>query len=179
MAIKRISCPSCHFNQFKHDDGGNLICQACGTRFASPRDEIICDTCGTANPGSALKCMKCGLDLGSTCPVCAYQNAPGLDFCLECGTQLDTFSNVSVRVGEGLSIAKATMEDRLVQSKRDDAVFLHRERERINEAERLRIEQIRAMRKKQLQQQRLAALLAGGAIAITMLGLAVFWLLLQ
>jgi class 3 adenylate cyclase len=46
---------------------------------------MLCDSCGTANPGSAKFCAECGRPLSSRCVECRTEIPGGAKFCLECG----------------------------------------------------------------------------------------------
>lgn len=49
---------------------------------------VSCPNCGTANPGDAQFCMRCGTALTKRCPACGAANQLAAHFCLRCGTPL-------------------------------------------------------------------------------------------
>jgi ribosomal protein L40E len=151
MTLKRISCPSCGSSQFRHDDEGNLICEYCGTKFASPREEIVCPACGTENPPDARRCMQCGLMLGKSCPVCNHVNPPAAEYCEECASPLDVLESVYERARGG-GRQKGMIKKHLVRSKQADMAYMQTERERIDAEERERQARL-LVRQEQAQRQ--------------------------
>nr|MBN1229797.1 zinc ribbon domain-containing protein [Anaerolineae bacterium] len=156
MALKRIVCPSCGAGSFKHDEEGNLICESCGAKFASPREEIQCHTCGTLNPAQAERCMKCGGRLGRQCPVCGYINPPHADHCEKCATPLDTLSSIVSRMREASDGAVVDRTERLASSKTADSRFLAEQRALIEAEEKARLKRLAEQQSQhQRKQQRL------------------------
>ncbi len=58
---------------------------------------MICEQCGTDNPGWRAFCLRCGKSLGILCR-CSFPNQPGDQFCGGCGQSLDNLKQGS---GEG------------------------------------------------------------------------------
>lgn len=168
MALKRISCPSCGGNQFEHDSEGNLICGHCGTNLASPRETIVCTTCGTENPPDARRCMNCGLALGRICAVCNHPNPPGVDHCQNCANPLDRLSSVYMRTKEGIRHSTGVREQHLIETKREDMRYMLEQRARLDEEERRRLGQLAAQRTESQRQQRImiTVILIGFGVAI-------------
>jgi hypothetical protein len=176
MTLKRISCPSCGSSNFTHDDEGNLICDMCGVKYASPREEIQCRVCGALNPPDARRCMSCGILLGIRCPVCREINAAGSDHCEYCAAPLDTFSGIVSRMAEGVEGAVAERTERLASHKVADAEYLAAERARLYEEERQRQRRLRALQRQSHHTQNTmltvvllliaGILLAGVAVAV-------------
>lgn len=162
--LKPITCAACGASAFEHDAEGNLICTHCGTKFASPREEIICPTCGTSNPAGAIRCMNCGLALGKLCPVCNTPNLPGAEVCIHCATPLDTLAAISTRKGEGKRISDAMREQRLVEQKGGDAIYMAEQRARIEAEERVRLEQLAAQQAESRRQQTTVIIVAVGLV---------------
>ena len=144
MSLKRIACAQCGSNSFVHDDEGNLICGHCGTKFDSPREDVICSACGTMNPPQAKRCMNCGLSLGQNCPACNHPNIPGADHCENCGTRLDVLSEVFARAEDGGRAKAMALRERLVQSKAEDMQYMAEQRARIDAEDRERRARIAA-----------------------------------
>ena len=167
MALKRISCPSCGSGSFDHDPEGNLICKSCGAKFASPRDEIQCNTCGSLNPSQAERCMKCGSRLGRQCQVCRHINPPNSDHCEKCATPLDTLSSIVSRMRESSDGAVVDRMERLASSKTEDARFLAEHRARLDAEEHSRLQQLaekQAQHQKEQQRLVLISLIVVGSI---------------
>jgi hypothetical protein len=152
-ALKPIVCATCGASKFEHDSEGNLVCSHCGVKFASPREEILCSTCGVANPADAKRCNNCGLMLGKLCVVCNHVNPPGTEFCLECASPLDTLSSVASRMGEGKRVSDALREKKLIGSKSEDMLYMQRERERLDQMERERLAGLAAQKAKSSKQE--------------------------
>ena len=51
--------------------------------------ELLCATCGRANPPGFRFCGGCGAGLGRECLACGAPATPDLDFCGQCGARLD------------------------------------------------------------------------------------------
>lgn len=175
--LKPITCAACGGSTFEHDSEGNLICTHCGTKYASAREQIICPACGTENPAEALRCMKCGLNLGKLCPACNHLNPPGADNCLNCATPLDTLAVVSMRRGEGKRLSDALREQRLVSQKGDDIAYMERQRQVIDAEERARQQRLMDQAAEAKRQQTLVIVIAvvlvvclvGAALALSLL----------
>lgn len=163
-ALKPIVCATCGASKFEHDSEGNLVCSHCGTKFASPREEILCPTCGVSNPADAKRCKNCGLMLGKLCVVCNHLNPPGTEFCLDCASPLDTLSSVTSRMGEGKRISDALREKKLIGSKSEDMLYMQRERERLDQMERERLADLAAQKAQSSKQQ--AILVVGSIILV-------------
>ncbi len=176
--LKPITCPSCGSSRFERDNEGNLICSACGTKFASPREQIVCPACGTYNPADANVCMNCGLTLGKICPACNHLNPPGTENCLECGTPLDTLSSLATRVGEGKRRSQALREQQLVRQKGDDLAYMERERERIDAEEQARQLQLARQRAEARRQQSNLIAISVVVLLVIFVGIAVISLLM-
>jgi len=166
-SVSRITCPSCGSSRFKHDRSGNLICESCGTMYASPRELILCATCGKENPPSAKKCMECGRRLEITCVNCGYVNPPGLTHCAYCASPLDVLASVMQRMN-----AQERLKQELVQTKQTDIQFLASEVERREAEQREKIALIQAERAKDIRRIRLYFAIGIGAVIF--LFLAVF-----
>lgn len=151
--LKSIVCATCGASKFEHDNEGNLICSYCGIKFASPREEILCSTCGISNPADARRCKNCGLMLGKLCVVCNHLNPPGTEFCLECACPLDTLSSVTSRMGEGKRVSDALREKKLISSKSTDMLYMQHERERLDQMERERLAELAAQKAQSNKQQ--------------------------
>ena len=103
-----ISCPACgHTN-----DASARFCNSCGLRIDS-----VCPSCGAANAAGSRFCGECGRDMATAasepgpvaeqapeaglepvakptppkvaCPRCQYVNAPGSEYCFNCGLPLE------------------------------------------------------------------------------------------
>jgi ribosomal protein L40E len=158
--LKPITCAACGASSFEHDSKGNLICTHCGTQYASPRELILCPACGTENPAQALKCMKCGLNLGKLCPACNELNPPGAEHCLKCGTPLDTLASIAMRRGEGKRISDAMREQRLVSQKGQDVAYMEQQRRAIDAEEYARQQQLARQKAEAARQQRILIVVA-------------------
>lgn len=152
-ALKPIVCATCGASKFEHDQEGNLVCTHCGVKFASPREEILCPTCGVSNAADARRCKNCGLLLGKLCAVCNHLNPPGTEFCLDCASPLDTLSSVASRMGEGKRVSDALREKKLISSKGQDMLYMQRERERLDQMERERLAELAAQKARSSKQQ--------------------------
>ncbi len=102
-----ISCPACgHTN-----DAESRFCNSCGSRV-----DGVCPSCGAANAAGSRFCGECGRDMATAasepdpvveqapkaglepvaeptpprvaCPRCQYVNAPGSEYCFNCGLPL-------------------------------------------------------------------------------------------
>lgn len=173
MTVQRITCPACQASRFVHDDEGNLICEACGTKYASPREEIACRACGTPNPASARYCSNCSLQLGRTCPACSHANPPGNDHCEKCGSPLDVLSTLSARHQDQQFGNVDRRADPLIRSKSDDIQFLSDERRRLEEEERERITRILEQRERSKREQIIMISAVLGAIGVVLIVLVV------
>ncbi len=165
--LKPITCAACGANDFEHDSQGGLVCTHCGTKYASPREQILCPACGTENPADALRCMKCGLSLGRLCPVCNHLNPPGAENCLNCATPLDTLASIAMRRGEGKRLSDNMREQRLVSQKGEDMAYMERQRRAIDAEEEARQRQLAEQKAASIRQQRL--MVAVGAALIVCL----------
>jgi ribosomal protein L40E len=167
MALKRITCPSCGGSKFEHDEDGNLICSFCGVLHASPREEIVCPTCGTKNPADASWCQSCGATLGKQCPVCGHENPPGYTHCQRCGAVLDTLEAITTRNYESQH-ASTVRAARMVEAKQDDAEYMQAQRQQLEEEERERRERLLAQRleAQRRQKQTMAIVLAAGVVLV-------------
>ncbi|MBN1119832.1 MAG: hypothetical protein JXJ17_02040 [Anaerolineae bacterium] len=140
MGVKRLSCPACGANGFEHDADGNLVCSFCGSVLEAPREEIVCRVCGTVNPGQALRCMKCGGNLGAVCPKCRTTNVPGAQFCEECAEPLDTLSGIISRFSDLDGDGVVERGEVLTATKSVDAEYMAGHRARLMEEDRRRAE---------------------------------------
>jgi ribosomal protein L40E len=138
MGVKRLSCPACGASDFNHDAEGNLVCSYCGAVLESPREEIVCRVCGTVNPGQALRCMKCGSNLGAICSKCRTINLPGAQFCEKCAEPLDTLSGIISRFSDLDGDGIVERGEVLTATKSADAEYLARERARLMAEDRRR-----------------------------------------
>lgn len=166
--LKPIVCAACGAGSFEHDAQGNLICTHCGTKFESPREMVMCPACGTENPADALKCMKCGLNLGKLCPACNHLNPPGTEICMNCATPLDALASISMRRGEGKRLSDTMREQRLVTQKGADNAYMDQQRKRIDAEENARQHQLAIQHAAAIRQQRImmAAVIAFVACVI-------------
>lgn len=164
MTLRPITCAACGSSNFEHDAEDNLICSACGTKYASPRELIICPACGEENHPEARRCMNCGLVLGKTCAVCGHVNRPGLDHCEECASPLDVLSAVEERARGG-GRQEGIVKQKLVQTKHQDMAYMQEQRARIDEEERQRRARLAQQRQESMKQQRMI-------LTITLVGLA-------
>lgn len=152
--LKPITCSECGASSFEHDAQGNMVCTFCGTKFESARETVLCPACGTENPGEALKCMKCGLNLGRVCPACNHTNPPGTEICLNCATPLDALAAVQMRTGQGKRISDQMREQSLVAQKGMDVAYMEEKRRQIDAEEQARQQQIADQRAKSNREQR-------------------------
>jgi hypothetical protein len=158
--LKPITCSACGAGSFEHDSEGNLVCTHCGTKYASPRETVLCPACGTENPGAALKCMKCGLNLGRVCPACNHLNPPGTENCMNCATPLDALAAIQMRRGEGKRISDAMREQRLVSQKGADMAYMDQQRRSIDAEENARQQMLARQRAESVRQQRIMMIIA-------------------
>jgi hypothetical protein len=173
MSIQRIACSSCGSSRFAHDTDGNLVCEACGTRYASPREAIACRACGTLNPPDARYCANCSLQLGRTCSACAYANPPGVDNCQNCGEPLDIFSALSARHQDQQFGNVDRRTEGLVRSKSEDRQFLAEQREWLELEEQERQRRLGQQQARSRQQQTLLFGVVIAAIGLTLVGLVI------
>ena len=162
--LKPITCSECGGSNFERDAAGNLVCAFCGTKFASPRETVLCPACGTENPAEALKCMKCGLNLGRVCPACNHVNPPGSEVCMNCATPLDALAAVQMRRGEGKRISDALREQALVAQKGADMAYMDDKRRQIDAEEQVRQQQLALQRAKSVREQRMLMLALAGIL---------------
>jgi ribosomal protein L40E len=167
--LKAITCAACGATTFEHDAEGNLICTHCGTKYASPREQIICPACGTENPAGAVRCMKCGLNLGKLCPTCNYANAPGAENCVNCGSPLDALASISMRHGAGKRLSDEMREQRLVQQKGVDTAYLAQQMKSIEADEHARQQQLAAQQAESKRQQTIV-MIVGIGIVVCLIG---------
>jgi hypothetical protein len=137
-----------------------MICTHCGTKYESARETVLCPACGTENPAAAMKCMKCGLNLGKACPICNHMNPPGAEHCMECATPLDMLASISTRKGEGKRLSDNMREQRLVSQKGLDVQYMEEQRRKIDDEERMRQRQLAAQRAEGVRQQRILVVVA-------------------
>jgi len=156
--LKPITCSECGGSNFEHDAEGNLVCAFCGTKFASPREKVLCPACGAENPAEALKCMKCGLNLGRICPACNHVNPPGTEVCMNCATPLDALAAVQMRRGEGKRISDSLREQALVAQKGADMAYMDEQRRQIDAEETARQQQLARQAARSTREQRLIML---------------------
>ena len=176
--LKPITCAACGANDFEHDSDGSLVCTHCGTKYSSPREQIMCPACGTENPADALRCMKCGLNLGRLCPACNHLNPPGAENCLNCATPLDTLASISMRRGEGKRLSDSMREQLLVSQKGADMAYMDQKRQVMDAEERGRQRLLAEQKAASIRQQRIM-FAVGAALVVCLLtaGVAVsLWL---
>ena len=173
MSIRPITCPACGSSRFAVDADGSMICDACGTKYASPREQVACRVCGTLNPPNARYCSNCSLQLGQTCPSCGYANPPGLDNCENCGSPLDILSTLSARHQDQQfgNVDRRTGE--LVRSKSEDNEYLAEQRQQLEEEERERLRRLREQQARSRQQQTMLIGIVLAAIGLTLIGLVI------
>lgn len=171
MTLKRITCPSCGSSHFDHDSEGNLVCDHCGVKFASPRETLLCSTCKTENPPQAKVCMNCGAALGKTCPVCNRLNSPGADHCYHCAAPLDTLAAVMTRGGAAKAEAEAIRHQHRVQSKASGVRFMEEQRAILEAEEHERAVRFAEEKEKAERQQKTVILVISLLIVVSIAGL--------
>ena len=173
MSIQRIACPACGSSRLAHDADGNLVCEACGTRYASPREEVACRVCGTLNPPEARYCSNCSLQLGRTCQSCGYANPPDVENCQNCGNPLDILSTLSTRHQDQQFGNVERRTEGLVRSKSEDMQYLAEQRKRLEAEEQQRLMRLHEQQARSSKQQTILIGIVLAAIGLTLVGLVI------
>ncbi len=93
--IKALTCPNCTTPLPDYLDPNQAVeCHNCGSRFimALPETSIICSRCQTNNADSLQFCTNCGQQLQLECVACHTKNQTEATHCINCGTNLKNAS---------------------------------------------------------------------------------------
>lgn len=89
MMVKASTCPKCGTCGLETVESGQLVCTACGSRFAVAAGRadslLLCPQCGFVNKPEAASCSECGAALAKHCPRCGAKLEMRMRFCDQCG----------------------------------------------------------------------------------------------
>lgn len=176
MVTQSYDCSACGGSRFTEDAEGNVTCAYCGTTYELAREKYECRVCGTVNPAEAMRCMKCGTQLGRQCPICTHFNPPGATACEECQTLLGAFTSITMRLPQSGETDRRV--ERLVMSKNNDAIYMQNQRARLDAEEQARRAKLAEQRSRNRQQQKQIMLLVGAGMAVFLILVVVLALVL-
>lgn len=95
--VEPSRCPKCGARRLETAESGQLICTACGHRFAvasrSADSFLPCPHCGFRNKPEAASCSECGGALAKYCPRCGAKLERRMRFCDQCGASYEGLSS--------------------------------------------------------------------------------------
>jgi uncharacterized Zn finger protein (UPF0148 family) len=95
--MDKLSCPSCGGTTLEMQEGGRVLCAACGAVFQLTPAQVQslrpCARCGFRSLPGATSCSKCGAPLVKYCPRCGAPLEVGMRFCDQCGASYEASSS--------------------------------------------------------------------------------------
>ncbi|MGA7087363.1 MAG: adenylate/guanylate cyclase domain-containing protein, partial [Candidatus Dormiibacterota bacterium] len=70
-------------------------------------EQVICSSCGKENAPGRNFCGECGSPLAEVCPVCGFANDDTEKFCGKCGARLPNADAVAATAGAGTAPSSA------------------------------------------------------------------------